>query len=144
MSKSFEWTHEGRENLKLQLEINENNAITSCQMEAIGCLEFLKLSQIMKKRLDGPISQLNPPTGKDHSSMIWREVVYRIKEEWHLPVKHEELCHCRKVTTQEVDRAIVYGAHNIEDIRQRTSANTGCGTCKEDVSSMISNRLKSS
>ena len=141
MNKNFEWSQEGRENLSLELKI-EGNAIVGVKMSCLGCLDFLNLSQKMKKKLSGPIINLLPPSGEDHSSMIWREVISRIQEEWQVPVTSEELCHCRKISTQKVDRSIVYGAHTLEEVRHRTSANTGCGTCKDDVAQMINYRLK--
>lgn len=141
MEKTFEWNEPGREKLHLTLAI-DNNEIKSVRMKCVGCIEFLVMCQKMKEKLIGPVSELLPPTGQDHSSMIWREMVARIHDEWNLPVAHEELCHCRKIPTQKVDRSIVYGAHTIDEVRKRTSANTGCGTCKNDVLSMIDNRLK--
>lgn len=141
MEKTFSWNHSGRESLSLTLEI-ENNQIKAVEMNCIGCLDFMKLSQKMKEKLTGPIMDILPPAGADHSSMIWREVIGQIQEEWQLPVSHEELCHCRKIKTKQVDRAIVYGAHTIDEVRKRTSANTGCGTCKNDVEQMIGYRLK--
>lgn len=143
MKKNYSWTQPGRESLEITLKIEDNN-IESADIKSIGCLNFLKLSQQMKEELKGPISKLNLPTGQDHSSMIWREMIMKIQEEWQLPVSQEELCHCRKVSTEKVDRSVVYGAHSIEDIRHQTSANTGCGTCKDDVASLISYRLKTS
>ena len=143
MEKTFKWSQSGRESLEITLEIDGEN-IQSSQIKSTGCLNFLKLSQEIKKTLTGPLSELTPPTGSDHSSMIWREMIMTIQEEWQLPVTQDELCHCRKVTTEQVDRSVVYGAHTIDEVRLRTSANTGCGTCKEDVASLISNRLKTS
>lgn len=141
MEKSIVWTQPGREHLELTLQIEEG-VINDVKMNSIGCLEFLQLSQKMKQKLKGPIAQLLPPSGTDHSSMIWREIVSKIQDEWNLPVAHEELCHCRKVTTNAVDRAIVFGAHSLDEVRKRTSANTGCGTCKNDVEQLISYRKR--
>lgn len=141
MEKSLSWSEPGRENLELTVSI-ENGVINNVKMKAVGCLDFLKMSQSMKSKLQGPISDLVTPAGKDHASMIWREIILDLQEQWKFPVDHEELCHCRKITTQKVDRAIVYGAHSIEEVRHRTSANTGCGTCKNDVHLMIENRVK--
>lgn len=143
MEQTFTWNQPGREHLELTLVI-ENDAIQSLQMKAIGCLSFLTLSQNMKKALIGPIADLSLPKGQDHENLIWQEMVLQIKGLWKIPVEHKELCHCRKVDTEVVDKAIVYGAQDIESIRRRTSANTGCGTCKEDVEKMINNRLKTS
>ncbi len=141
MEKTYEWTDSGRESLLLKLTI-EAGEIQSVEMKSKGCMDFLLLSQKMKSKLIGAISDLLPPTGADHSSIIWREMVARIQDTWSLPVEHAELCHCRKISTEKVDRSIVYGAHSVEEVRNRTSANTGCGTCKEDVQAMINNRLK--
>ena len=141
MQKHFEWSESGRESLEITLEM-EGHKISKAEVKSKGCLQFLKLSQKMKTKLKGPIGDLLPPSGSDHSSMIWREMIAQIQEEWLLPVSQEEICHCRKVSTKTVDRSIVFGAHTIEEVRKRTSANTGCGTCKEDVAQMISYRLK--
>lgn len=143
MEQTFRWEQKGREFLELSLEMDKDK-ILSVKMKAIGCLAFLKLSQEMKKSLQGSTTNLKLPKGTDHSSLIWQEILLQIKGLWKIPVDHKELCHCRKVDTAIVDRAIVYGAHEVETIRKRTSANTGCGTCKEDVEKMIHNRMKTS
>lgn len=143
MKKTVEWQQEGREHLKLELTL-DGDSIKEVTMTCVGCLDFLNMSQLMKKNLHGSIQQIQPPSGNDHSSMIWREIIETIQEKWQNPVKQEELCHCRKVTTQKVDRAIVYGATTLADVRVRTSANTGCGTCKSDVVMLINNRIAKS
>jgi len=141
MEKSFNWHESGREKLDLKLQV-DGTMIQSVEMSCVGCIEFLNMSQKMKTKLNGNIADLLPPTGSDHSSIIWREMIHRIQEEWLSPVAQPEICHCRKVSTEKVDRAIVYGAHTINEVRKRTSANTGCGTCKNDVEELISYRLK--
>jgi bacterioferritin-associated ferredoxin len=141
MEKHYNWHETGRERLGLTLQIKDG-VITHASMRAKGCLSFLTLSQKMKAKLLGPVGDLLPPSGKDHASMIWREMIAMIRGEWKLPVQQEELCHCRKISTQKVDRSIVFGAHTVEEVRKRTSANTGCGTCKSDVEALIENRLK--
>jgi len=141
--KILQWNEEGRESLRLEFKIKDG-AIAEMDMKAVGCLDFLKLSQQMKTKLQGPIADLAVPEGSDHSSMIWREIIYQLKQEWQIPVTSTELCHCRRVPTKVVDRSVVYGAHSIEEVRSQTSANTGCGTCREDVLSIIGNRLKHS
>lgn len=120
----------------------DGDTIQSAEVHCLGCLRFLELSQTMKKQLIGPLHKVQPPTGNDHASLIWREVILKMQGEWVDPYKDEELCHCRKISTQKVERAIVYGAHSIEEVRYQTSANTGCGTCRPDVLALINNRLK--
>lgn len=141
MTKVFEWCEPGREQLRLELNV-ENGQIMSLEMNALGCLDFLNLCQKMKTSLLGHVKDLALPEGSDHCAIIWREIIEQIKEQWHMPVEHEELCHCRRVSTEKVDRAIVYGAQTVSEVRKRTSANTGCGTCKPDVESLIENRLR--
>ncbi|MEM7645445.1 MAG: (2Fe-2S)-binding protein [Pseudomonadota bacterium] len=110
-------------------------------MKAIGGLPFLKMSQEMKEKLETPLASVEAPPGNEPSALIWQEILQRLKDQWPTPVEHEELCHCRRVLTETVDRAIVYGANTVEKVRQRTSANTGCGTCLEDVKSLLERRV---
>lgn len=141
MKKTWKWDESGREKLEITLNV-DGDQILGVEVHSTGCLAFLELSQEMKTKLVGTISQLQPPQGKDHPALIWREMILKMKGEWVDPYKDDELCHCRKIPTLKVDRAIVYGAHTIEEVRQQTSANTGCGTCRPDVLSLIENRLK--
>jgi bacterioferritin-associated ferredoxin len=140
MKKTISWQENGREQLHLELEMDDKN-IKAVSMQAKGCFDFLLVSQKMKKNLSGSIEYIEVPTGKDHSSLIWKEVILRLQGKWIEPVQQEELCHCRRVSTEKVDKAIVYGAHSLEDVRTTTSANTGCGTCKSDVIHLLDNRL---
>ena len=141
MKKEFCFNSPGRDELRLQVEL-EGDEIQSVEMKAIGCLDFLQQCQKMKKSLKGSIKDLQIPSSTDHSSLIWKEILLKIQGHWSLPVQEVELCHCRKVNTDTVDLSIVYGAHDIESIRKKTSANTGCGTCLGDVEKLIDNRIK--
>ena len=141
MQMTYEWHEPGREKLNLVLNI-EDGIIQDVKMQAKGCLDFLLLSQKMKEKLTGDVGNLLPPSGIDHGSIIWREMISKITGQWNFPFEHEELCHCRKITAERVDRSVVFGAHTVEEVRKRTSANTGCGTCKPDVEAVIENRLK--
>ncbi len=140
MIQQMTWSEQGRESLDLQWSI-ENGEIKVHQLKVKGCLAFLKLSGLMRAKLLGPVEKIEAPKGFEHEFLIWREVIKKIKGEWVEPVEHSELCHCRKVTTLRVDRSIVYGAHTVEEIRLRTSANTGCGTCLPDVNALLKRRL---
>lgn len=140
LATTFSWQHPGRESLKLELEMN-GDSITDVKMKARGCLSFLLFSQKMKASLKGPAQNLDLPHGHSHSELIWKEMIQRIQNQWKDPINHKELCHCRQVDADVVDRAVVYGAHTVEDIRKRTSANTGCATCLPDVQKVLKNRL---
>ena len=134
------WQSPGRESLELNVKV-ENQNVSGVTMKCSGSLAFLRMSQDLKAQLTGPVDKIATPTGNTPGALIWREVLQKIQGSWKLPVEHEELCHCRKVNTAKVDEAIVYGAHTPEQIRKRTSANTGCGTCLADIESLIKNRL---
>ena len=140
MNKKIHWRLEGRESLELDFFI-ENNEIHLRSFHAVGCLNFLRLSNKMKELFPIHIESLKPPLGSDHTHLIWQEVIATLKDQWSPPIQDEELCHCRKINTDVVDYSIVYGAHDIETIRKRTSANTGCGTCKSNVLQLLDNRL---
>ena len=114
----------------------------SVKMRARGCLSFLRLCQKMKLQLSGPLERLRVPQGTQPWDQIWQEMVLRIQDQWEWPLPPEELlCNCRRVSVQTVDRAIVYGARSVGEVREKTSANTGCGTCLKSVELLINHRL---
>ena len=140
MDEQIEWSHPGRESLQLFYQIS-GGEITVSQLKVSGCLPFLETSKKWVSHLKGPIASRDPPMGTSHGDLIWQEVLLKIKKKWQSPVNQEELCHCRRVNTMTVDRAIVYGAHSVQAIRQQTSANTGCGTCHQMVVDLLEHRL---
>jgi bacterioferritin-associated ferredoxin len=49
-------------------------------------------------------------------------------------------CICRAVTSDQVSTAIDNGAASVEAVSRATRACTGCGTCRERIENMISER----
>jgi len=49
-------------------------------------------------------------------------------------------CICRAVTCDRVDAAVAEGAATVEAVAEATGAGTGCGTCRDRIASMISER----
>jgi bacterioferritin-associated ferredoxin len=49
-------------------------------------------------------------------------------------------CICRAVTSDEVSAAIDSGAATVAAVAKATRACTGCGTCRERIAGMISDR----
>lgn len=91
---------------------------------------------------------LNPkiwpqPTGTTHSEIILRQLISKLNGTYDHPYAHDELCHCRSVPTQTVERAIISGAHNVELVAQLTSAGTACGTCRPETQKLINFFLQS-
>ena len=51
-------------------------------------------------------------------------------------------CICRAVTSDRVSTAIDNGAATVEAVSSATGACTGCGTCRDRIESMISERAQ--
>ncbi len=49
-------------------------------------------------------------------------------------------CICRAVTCDQVRAAVAEGAATVEAVAEATGAGTGCGTCRDRIASMISER----
>ena len=112
-------------------------------VKSIGCSAL----QTLVKNLTSELGQGKKPQdcvmphGNDHSSILVRELILRMRGDFKFPLEQEELCHCRAITTQAVDRAIIAGAHDISTVRRWTSANTACGTCMPEVETLLEFRL---
>ena len=105
------------------------------------CSQTLDLLNRLKKEFGENIEKWESPKENSHSDILIRELILKLKGEWNYPIQNEEVCHCRLVATQKVDKAITEGAHSIESVRRVTSANTACGTCQLDIEAMIRYRL---
>ena len=47
------------------------------------------------------------------------------------------VCNCRKVTEEEIVKAIKNGATTVEAVGEATKAGTGCGSCKSKIQELI-------
>jgi bacterioferritin-associated ferredoxin len=121
----------------LEAEIIDNRV----QLKAVGCSELLNLIKSLKAR-EPDIQKWQLPDGNAHSELLLRELLMKIRGEWHYPYEHLELCHCRAIPTENVDQAILGGAHTPEKVSRWTSASTACGTCRADVEKILEYRLK--
>ena len=111
------------------------------QLKAIGCSELLNLIRTLKSQ-EPDIKKWQIPTGDGHSEMLLRELLLKVRGQWNYPYEHLELCHCRAIPTENVDQAILGGAHTPEKVSRWTSASTACGTCRADVEKILEYRLK--
>ena len=48
------------------------------------------------------------------------------------------VCICHAVTRDEFDRAVADGARCLDTVGERCGAGTGCGTCHERLSALLS------
>jgi bacterioferritin-associated ferredoxin len=122
-----------------------NQADGSEKIHAIACTECL---QLLRSNLKSgkKVSEWTIPIGQAHSDLLIKELILKAKGEWLFPIQTDdmsnfELCHCRAVTAQRVDQAIIAGAHTMEQVRLATSASTGCGTCWPEIEKIIEYRL---
>lgn len=133
---------DGRDCLEVECEGDDPSApgkMTKVKM--LGCTEFLDLMQKMRRHFGVDIAQWPLPEGRDHSSILVREMILKLQGRWNFPYQHRELCHCRTVEAHVVDQAVIAGAHSTEVVSRQTSASTACGTCRPEVQKIIDYRL---
>ena len=106
-----------------------------------GCHDFTQTMLSFKKKFGPDIHHWPLPNGNSHSEILIRELVLKLKGEWKFPFEEEELCHCRHVSAQAVDEAVINGAHTVELASQWTGCSTACGTCRPDVERIIQLRV---
>ncbi|MDF3821004.1 (2Fe-2S)-binding protein [Leptospira sp. 96542] len=58
-------------------------------------------------------------------------------------MRPKRVCLCRLVTEADLVRAIHDGAETMEEIREKTRASTGCGTCAKQVYNILQRELQS-
>jgi len=125
------------------LEVQESGGhITQTRWQAVGPLAWLDAVTELRPRVVGAVKDIPVPTGPSPAGLLLKKLILQLKGEWAGDTDDPELCHCRKIPQAVVERAIVLGAHTVEKVRQRTSANTGCGTCLPDVERLLEIYLK--
>ena len=131
-----------RDRLRLSFKVKDGE-ILDAKLEAVGCMELLRLVEVWRPHFQGSLEKMPLPEGRGHAAILMRELVLKTQGRWKFPYADEELCHCRAVPTAKVDAAIVGGCHSLEAVRAATSASTSCGTCRPDVENVLAYRLKS-
>jgi bacterioferritin-associated ferredoxin len=134
-NRKFSVGLEGRD----RIEVNMDGPAPKVQFR--GCTEMMSLMQSMRKSFGVDIQQWPVPNGTSHSEILLRELILKLRGEWNYPYKEVEVCHCRGVSCQVIDQAIVAGAHTTTSVSRQTNASTNCGTCRPDVQKMIEYRL---
>ena len=129
----------GRDEIRAEIDVTDG-IITTAKLTAIGCLPFLKMVDEYRALIKGEIKNLSAPKTLEHSGLILKELVLKLRGEWDFPYKEAELCHCRAVSCDRVDAAIIFGAKTAEDVAKNTLAGTGCGTCRKNTENIIKYR----
>ena len=135
MEKEFTIEIPGQEKIKVEFKKDKSS------IHFHACHDFTSLMKNFKKNFGANILSWPLPQGSSHSEMIIRELILKLQGKWQYPYQEEELCHCRFVSTQTVDIAILNGAHTSELASQWTGCSTACGTCRPNVEQMIQYRL---
>lgn len=131
----------GRDQIDVEFEL-EAQGVKAIKITAIsGCSGFEQAARGLVDQVNREKSWPTAWNGVDHAAILLRELVLRAAGRFKLPYQEPELCHCRAVPTEVVDRAIISGCHSIESVARITSAGTSCGTCKPDTEKLIAYRL---
>ncbi len=115
----------------------ENEILHKIQWKIVGRLALYKAVDQLKVQMLVTRKKLPIPQGKTPEMLLLRELLLKIRGEWGGEPSDPELCHCRKIPQTHVERAIILGAHTIEKVRARSSANTSCGTCLPEVEELF-------
>ncbi len=132
---------EGRDFIEVEYEGENSLEGSFLSLSMVGCGDLTRLMQQMKQQFGKDPRVWTLPEGADHASLLVRELILKIKNQWQFPYAEAELCHCRNISTHLVDQAILAGAHRPEVVSRQTSASTACGTCRPQVQKIIDYRL---
>ncbi len=120
----------------------EITSLSPFKMKIIGCEKLHKKLAELKKSEGSDIAKWKLQNEKDHVSLIINEVILKLQNKWPHPYTHEEVCHCRVVSLETVEQAILNGADTPEMVSKWTMASTACGTCRPDVEKILKFRLQ--
>lgn len=109
-------------------------------LKVVGCTSMLQLVRSCQTQFGKDLSQWPLPKGSSHSELLLKEVLLKQRGQWSFPYPHAELCHCRAVSVEKVDQAILAGAHTPAQVSRLTMASTACGTCRPEVEKIIQYR----
>ncbi len=128
--------------LHLECTISAQGEVENSKLYVVGGPDLLELACVLRQQLTGPLTELVLPKGQSTAAIVIRELILKAQGQWVDPFEGDELCHCRAVATRLVDEAVIYGAHTTDVVSEKTSAGTSCGSCREDIESIINYRLK--
>jgi bacterioferritin-associated ferredoxin len=133
---------DGRDFIEVECEGETPSALGRVlKVSHVGCTEFMDMMKKMRRHFGADISKWPVPEGQDHSSLLLREMVLRLRGEWQAVSAEVEVCHCRGISAHTIDQAIIAGAFTPEVVTRQTSASAQCGTCRPEVHKMIQYRL---
>ena len=130
-----------REWIEFEFE-TDGELIKALRWKAQACHFVLEQATKFTKQVKNKnFKQYKPQFSQDHAGLLMAEVWGKLKKEFVSPKDDLEICHCRKINEDVIDRAVVLGAHTPEKVKEWTSASSGCGTCRNEVQKIIQKRL---
>lgn len=111
------------------------------KMEVIACHQLLETLKKLKNEHGENIKSWPLPTGIDHASLLIKELILKLNDQWKPVYTDEEVCHCRTISLETIEQAIFHGATTAERVTQMTTASSACGTCRPDVEKILKFRL---
>lgn len=72
-----------------------------------------------------------------NEDILINEFIAKLQGRYQLAYGHEELCHCRLISTETVVQAIKQGCRNVDEVARATRAGTGCGTCRPNTQKIL-------
>lgn len=80
---------------------------------------------------------------KGNYDILINEFILKCQNRYQISYQHEELCHCRTVSTETVIQSIKQNCLTVREISRNTKAGTGCGTCVPNIKILLEEILKS-
>lgn len=125
--------------MKLEVSIPFHSQIVSedGRFEIVG--SHLLLQKVADLKSKHGIDSKNWPlqdSAKSPEDMLINEFIRKAKGEVFV-YNHDELCHCRMVSTEKVKNAVKLGCDSISEVSRTTLAGTGCGSCRKDIEDVI-------
>jgi bacterioferritin-associated ferredoxin len=102
-----------------------------------GSLKLIELVNQLKKQYGVNPHQWPLQDSKNSESFIINEFIQKVKGEYKPCYSHNELCHCRMISTEKVINSIKDGSLTLQDVSRTTLAGTGCGSCHKDIEALI-------
>lgn len=56
--------------------------------------------------------------------------------------KEKTLCKCKKVTRDDILKAMSKGANSYKEVKEKTGVGSKCGKCKDDIKKFIEKQSK--
>lgn len=127
--------------IKVQLQMDEYKNIQKVNWNAQGSFELIRESEkffeSMNQKNLNQLEVVFPPTGPKTHHLLFQRLLDKLKGEFKETDQGLEICHCRKISQGEIEKAILLGAHTADKVKKWTTASSGCGTCRPEVEGII-------